>query len=164
MKPHSNETAYFAAGCFWGVQHFFDQQPGVLSTRVGYMGGHQNDPTYDQVCMGMTGHVETVEVVFEPSTVSYEALVKLFFEIHDFEQTNGQGPDIGAQYLSVIFVANQGQREVAEAIIDELGTLGYEVATSVRVAERFWSGEEYHEKYYAKKGGQPYCHVRRKIF
>lgn len=164
MNPPNNETAYFAAGCFWGVQHLFDQQSGVLSTRVGYMGGYRKDPTYEQVCTGTTGHVEVVEVIFDPEKVSYKDLVKLFFEIHDFEQTNGQGPDIGEQYLSVIFVANDAQRDMAEAVIEELGQVGYEVATEIREAGDFWPGEKYHEKYYAKKGGQPYCHFRRKVF
>ena len=108
--------------------------------------------------------MEVVEVIFDPEKVSYKNLVKFFFEIHDFEQTNGQGPDIGEQYLSVIFVANDTQRDMAETVIEELIQMGYEVATEIREAGDFWPGEEYHEKYYAKKGGQPYCHVRRTIF
>jgi len=157
------DRMFFAGGCFWGVEHLFKQLEGVLDTRVGYMGGKRKNPTYEQVCTGLTGHYETVEVIFDPKKIDEELLVKYFFEIHDFTQEDGQGPDIGEQYKSVIFYTNERQREVAERIKDQLSQ-NYRVTTQIKKASDFWLAEDYHQDYYAKTGKTPYCHYRRKIF
>lgn len=157
------DRMFFAGGCFWGVEHLFKQLPGVVDTRVGYMGGHWPNPTYENVCTGLTGHLETVEVIFDPQMISEEELVKYFFEIHDFTQENGQGPDIGEQYKSAIFYTNDKQKEVAESVIEMLKKK-YKVATQLRKASTFWVAEDYHQDYYEKTGKAPYCHFRRKIF
>ena len=154
------ETAYFAGGCFWGVEYFFDLVPGVIAAVSGYMGGHLDHPTYEDVCSGSTGHVETVQVTFDPAHVSYERLARLFFEIHDPTQTDGQGPDIGEQYRSVVFYSNDAQRRTAEALIQDLSRRGYRVATRVLPATVFWPAEDYHQDYYRRKGVPPSCHVR----
>jgi peptide methionine sulfoxide reductase msrA/msrB len=158
------EKAYYAAGCFWGVQHLMEKTKGVISTRVGYAGGHVDHPTYKQVCSGTTGHVETLEVVYNPAQVTYAKLTQLFFEIHDFTQTNGQGPDIGEQYHSVIFYTNDRDKEVADSLVNILAGKGYQVATSIKAYTNFWEAEDYHQFYYDKNGKQPYCHVYKKIF
>ena len=158
------ETAYFAAGCFWGVEHLFKTWPGVLKTEVGYMGGTFVEPTYKDVCTGRTGHAEVVRVEFDPAKTDYAALCRLFFEIHDFTQADGQGPDIGDQYRSEIFAVNKGQDEIANSVLGELKKMGYAPATEVGPAGPFWAAEDYHQKYYDKTGKNPYCHVRRKIF
>ncbi len=157
-------SAIFAAGCFWGVQHQFDLEEGVLKTEVGYTGGPRDNPTYEQICTGVTGHQEALEVKFDSAKTDFEALTRLFFEIHDFEQTNGQGPDIGQQYLSVIFYKDEEQMTTAEKIISELTEMGYKVATKLKPATTFWPAEDYHQKYYEKTGKQPYCHLRKRIF
>lgn len=152
--------AIFAGGCFWGVEHCFKAQPGVVETTVGYTGGTKENPTYAEVCSHTTGHLEAVEVLYDPVRVSYEELAKLFFEIHDPTQVDGQGPDIGEQYQSAIFYLNEEQREVAERLIRELEAKGLRIATQVRPASRFWPAEDYHQDYYEKKDEAPYCHVR----
>ncbi len=157
------EKAYFASGCFWGTEYFFMKLPGV-TTRVGYMGGDTFAPTYKEVCMGDTGHIETVEIVYDKEKVSYHTLVKLFFETHDFTQINGQGPDIGSQYISALFIATEEQEKIARYYIELLQQKGYRVATQLRVLDDFWEAEEYHQTYYAKTGGSPYCHRYKQIF
>ena len=163
-KKKKMETAYFASGCFWGTEYHFMKAKGVLETTVGYMGGHTPHPTYKEVCTGTTGHAETTEVVFDPTQTSYEELVKLYFETHDFTQVGGQGPDIGDQYRSVIFYTSDEQKQMAEKYIKILGDKGYKVATILEKAPEFWSAEDYHQEYYDKKNGSPYCHIYRKIF
>ena len=163
-KKKNMETAYFASGCFWGTEYHFMKAKGVLETTVGYMGGHTQHPTYKEVCTGTTGHAETTEVVFDPTLTSYEELVKLYFETHDFTQVGGQGPDIGDQYRSVIFYTSDEQKQMAEKYIKILGDKGYKVATILEKAPEFWSAEDYHQEYYDKKNGSPYCHIYRKIF
>lgn len=155
--------AIFAGGCFWGVEFFFAQQKGVISTRVGYTGGTKPNPTYEEVCSGNTGHYEAVEITFKPNEISFEELAKVFFQIHDFEQPNGQGPDIGEQYKSVAFYFDDTQKQILEKLISKLTNLGYRVATKLMPAKEFWEAEEYHQKYYEKKGSFPYCHYLRKI-
>ncbi len=157
------EEAIFAAGCFWGVEHYFKRHPGVLKTEVGYAGGATPNPTYRQVCDGKTGHLEVIRVVFDQSKVSYENLVKYFFEIHDGTQVDGQGPDLGQQYLSAIFVHNDGQRVMADAVMDRLKGAGYKLATRVLPMAVFWPAEDYHQDYYGKTGKEPYCHRYQKI-
>lgn len=165
-KKDTIEAAYFASGCFWGTEYHFMKAKGVRATTVGYMGGHTTNPTYKEVCTGTTGHLETVEVLFETTQTLYEELVKLFFETHDFTQTNGQGPDIGEQYHSAIFYVNEEQKNIAEKYMRILENKGYKVATKLLPAEKneFWDGEDYHQEYYEKKNGTPYCHTYRKIF
>ncbi len=159
-----HETAYFASGCFWGTQYHFMKAKGVISTTVGYMGGHTKNPTYKEVCTGETGHVETTEVVFDNSKTTYEDMIKLYFETHDFTQVGGQGPDIGDQYRSVIFYTSTSQKQIAEKYIGILSDKGYKVATVLHPAPEFWKAEDYHQEYYDKKQGTPYCHIYRKIF
>lgn len=156
--------AYFAAGCFWGVEYHFEKLDGVISAVSGYMGGHMPNPTYEMVCSGFSGHLEVVKVEYDESIVSYEELTKLFFEIHDFTQTNGQGPDIGTQYLSAIFCADEIQKSVAKQIIEELKNMGYKVATSIYDMVPFYEAEEYHQDYYERHKKVPYCHRYKKIF
>ncbi|MDD4514608.1 peptide-methionine (S)-S-oxide reductase MsrA [Massilibacteroides sp.] len=166
MSSISNQTAtaYFASGCFWGTQYHFSKAQGVISTAVGYMGGHVDSPSYQEVKTGTTGHLETIEVVYDPSKTNYEALVRLFFETHNFTQTDGQGPDIGSQYLSAIFYRDEEQLKIAQEYIGILTSKGFVVATTLRQAETFWVGEDYHQHYYDKNGSSPYCHIYRKIF
>ncbi len=158
------QKAYFAGGCFWGVEYYMQQAEGVLSTTVGYMGGTKAKPTYEEVCAGNTGYLETVQVVFDPRKTSYEKLAKLFFEIHDPTQTDGQGPDIGQQYVSAVFYANEQQKEVADKLIGILKKKGFNVATSLRPAATFWKAENYHQDYYKHHQKLPYCHTRVKRF
>ncbi len=158
------ERAIFAGGCFWGVEYHFHKVRGVLQTTVGYTGGHSSNPTYEQVCSGTTGHREALEVVYNPALVSYEQLARLFFEIHDPTQVNGQGPDIGEQYQSEIFYVNDQQKEIAQKLIDILKLKGDKVVTRLVQAGTFWKAEDYHQDYYEKKHGSPYCHVYTKRF
>ncbi|MCX8059193.1 MAG: bifunctional methionine sulfoxide reductase B/A protein [Spirochaetes bacterium] len=155
---------FFAAGCFWGVQELFKKLNGVVYTRVGYMGGHKINPTYEEVCRGITGHLETVMVIYDTFKIKEEDLIKYFFEIHNFSQENGQGPDIGEQYKSAIFYIFDFQREIAEKIKYLLINNNYKVATEIRKASQFFEAEEYHQDYYQKLNEVPYCHYRRNIF
>ena len=163
-KKENFKKAYFAAGCFWGVEFLFQKQIGVLEVVSGYMGGDIENPTYEIVCSGFSGYLEVVEVVFDESIVSYETLAKLFFEIHDFTQTNGQGPDIGSQYLSAIFYCDENQKNIAENLIEQLEKKAYKVATTLRPKVKFYKAESYHQNYYNKSGKTPYCHSYRKVF
>ena len=160
----TTEKAYFAGGCFWGVQHLLEKSDGVISTHVGYMGGKTNNPTYEEVCRHGTGHAETVEVEFDPTKTTYETLAKLFFEIHDPTQYNRQGPDYGDQYRSAVFYTSDAQKQTAEKLIGILKGKGYNVVTEVAPAGPFWMGEEYHQEYYDKNGKEPYCHIYTKRF
>ena len=157
-------TAVFASGCFWGTQFYLQQAKGVLSSNVGFTGGRTANPSYEEVSSGTTGHAEAVQVIFDPSLISYEELVKLFFEAHDFTQVNRQGPDIGEQYRSEIFYSDETQKQTAEKLIHILNEKGFKVATRITPAGAFWKAEDYHQNYYQKNGHQPYCHVYRKIF
>jgi peptide methionine sulfoxide reductase msrA/msrB len=158
------ESAVFAAGCFWGVEHLMKKMPGVISAKSGYTGGRTDNPDYKSICTGTTGHLEAVEVIFEPGKTSFADLTRLFFEIHDFSQTDGQGPDIGEQYKSAIFFQSPEQHKIAGEISAQLRSMGYKVATELREAAKFWPVEDYHQNYYEKTGKSPYCHIRKKIF
>lgn len=161
---HNSEAAYFAGGCFWGVEHLMQKQEGVLSVESGYMGGKVERPTYEQVCTRNTGHAEVVKVTYDPDRVSYLTIAKLFFEIHDPTQENGQGPDLGEQYRSEVFYTSLQQKATAERLIKMLRLKGYDVVTRVTPASTFWPAEEYHQDYYERKGTQPYCHSYTKRF
>jgi peptide methionine sulfoxide reductase msrA/msrB len=163
-KSTMTEKAYFAGGCFWGTEHYLKKVEGVLSAKAGYMGGHTENPTYEEVCSGTTGHAETVEVEFDPSKTNFEILARLFFEIHDPTQINGQGPDIGNQYRSAIFYVDDTQKLIVEKLIGLLRSKGYDVQTQVVKAGPFWIAENYHQDYYDKTGKQPYCHFFTKRF
>lgn len=156
--------AIFAGGCFWGVEQLFKEKEGVVDTRVGYTGGRTKNPTYEQVCMGFTGHAEAVEVIYNTEKTNFEELVRLFFEIHDFSQKNRQGPDIGKQYRSAIFYTDSDQKQISEKVKNELEDKNYEVETIIEKASTFWVAEDYHQNYYEKTGKQPYCHYKREIF
>jgi peptide methionine sulfoxide reductase msrA/msrB len=160
----SAPKAYFAGGCFWGVEYLFEQKGGVISAVSGYMGGSMEKPTYRDVLSGNAGHLEVVEVTYDPAKVNYEALAKYFFEIHDPTQVGGQGPDIGEQYISAVFYENEEEKKIIQMLIDILKTKGYRVVTQVRPAGTFWKAEEYHQNYYDKNRKQPYCHAYKKKF
>ncbi|MFB0502380.1 MAG: bifunctional methionine sulfoxide reductase B/A protein [Candidatus Bathyarchaeia archaeon] len=163
-KERRTERAIFAGGCFWGTEYYFKRAKGVISTTVGYIGGHKDNPTYEEVCNADTGHAEAVDVVFDTDVISYEELAEVFFEIHDPTQVNQQGPDIGEQYRSEVFYLNTKQKTIAEKLIRILKDKGYEIATKVTKASTFWKAEEYHQDYYNKTGGSPYCHQYTKRF
>ena len=156
----ADSVAYFAGGCFWGVEHYMEQMPGVVSVESGYMGGHVKSPTYEQVTAHTSGHLEAVAVRFDSSKVSYEAVAKLFFEIHDPTQADGQGPDLGSQYLSAVFYTDAEQKKTTEGLIERLRERGFEVVTQLHQADEFWLAEDYHQDYYARNGKTPYCHTR----
>ncbi len=154
-----SETAIFASGCFWGTEYHFEKKKGVISTRVGFTGGTTEDVTYKEVCDGTTGHAEAVEVVFDPTVITYEELAKLYFNTHDPTQLNRQGPDIGTQYRTEIFYTNNEQKKTGEKLIKILQEKGLKVVTALSSSGKFWEAEKYHQNYYKKKGGTPYCHI-----
>jgi len=156
--------AVYAGGCFWGVEYLLEKLDGVYSVTSGYTGGFTNNPNYKDVLTHTTGHLEAVEVQYDPRTISYEQLTKYFFEIHDPTQDNGQGPDIGNQYLSAIFYRSRYEYETVLSLIAVLEKKGMNIATQVRPAARFWPAEEYHQDYYERKGSLPYCHSWTKRF
>jgi len=156
--------AIVAAGCFWGVQHYFQKLKGVLKTEVGYTGGTLSHPTYEAICEGNSGHFEALRIVYDPALLSYESLLKYFFEIHDPVQANGQGPDLGYQYQSAIFYYNEEQRKEAEALVADLKKRGFVIATRLFPTNTFWKAEAYHQHYYSKTGKKPYCHFYTKRF
>ena len=158
------ETAYFAGGCFWGMEYYLEKADGVIDARSGYMGGNKEDPSYKEVCFKGTGHAETVEVVFDPSKTDFETLARLFFEIHDPTQVNRQGPDVGDQYRSEIFYTSDSQKMMAEKLIKILEEKGYKIATKLTLAGTFWPAEDYHQDYYDRNGKMPYCHGYTKRF
>jgi peptide methionine sulfoxide reductase msrA/msrB len=164
QKQTMADTAIFAGGCFWGVQYYMQQAPGVISTEAGYIGGHTTKPTYEEVCSHTTGFAEAVRIIFNPSKTTYENVARLFFEIHDPTQVNRQGPDIGDQYRSEVFYLNGEQKATTEKLIGLLKQKGYKVATKVTQATKFWKAEEYHQNYYRKENGTPYCHAYVKRF
>lgn len=158
------EEAILAAGCFWGVEYYLKKLPGVLKTQVGYTGGKKSQPSYNEVCSGSTGHVEAIRVIYDPKKLSYESLIKYFFEIHDPTQTNGQGPDLGWQYLSVIFYYDEHEKKISENLIQTLKEKGFPVATRLLPVSVFWPAEIYHQDYYTKNKKEPYCHRYEKKF
>jgi methionine-S-sulfoxide reductase len=148
-----SETATFAAGCFWGVEHKFGQLKGVLSTTVGYTGGEVKNPTYRQVCSAETGHAEAVHIIYDPTEITYEELVSYFFRIHDPTQLNRQGLDVGSQYRSAIFYHDEMQKKAALKVIEDLNTTGRfkkPITTQLVSYSEFYKAEDYHQKYYEK--------------
>jgi peptide methionine sulfoxide reductase msrA/msrB len=156
-RPVATETAYFAGGCFWGTEDRFQQVPGVIDVVSGYQGGTTSRPSYEQVCTGRTGHAETVRVTFDPKRVTYHQLLEWFFKFHDPTQLNRQGPDVGLQYRSAIFAANEEQLKEAKAYIEELAKSdrfrGRKIVTVVQSATPFYEAEAYHQDYHLKHGG-----------
>lgn len=155
------QIATFAAGCFWGVETAFREVPGVLDVEVGYTGGHSENPTYEEVCTDETGHAEAVQVTFDPKNVTYEELVRKFYEIHDPTTMNRQGPDEGSQYRSAIFTHTKEQEETARRVSDELALSGKfhaPIVTEIVPAGPWHRAEEYHQRYFEKRGGGA-CHV-----
>ncbi len=153
--PAEPSLATFAAGCFWGVEAKFRALPGVEKTTVGYTGGQTPKPTYEQVCSDATGHAESIEIAFDPARISYEKLVRSFFDLHDPTQVNRQGPDVGTQYRSAIFYHDEEQKETARRVMAELAASGrYKrpIATQLLPASAFYPAEEYHQRYYEKRG------------
>jgi len=159
-----NKTAYFAGGCFWGVQYLFQKTKGTTKTSVGYCGGNTENPTYEDICTGSTAHTETVKIEYDNTLTDYETLVKFFFEIHDPTQVNRQGPDVGTQYRSAIFYQTEEEKTIAQSVIKILEEKGFAVVTELVPFEKFWEAESYHQDYYFRKGQVPYCHIRKKIF
>jgi peptide-methionine (S)-S-oxide reductase len=149
----TTEKATFGAGCFWQVEATFRELPGVVDTAVGYEGGHVDNPTYEQVCSGTTGHVEVCQVEFDPELVSYDELVAKYFELHDPTQLNRQGPDVGYQYRSVIFTHSDEQAEIARSVVERAQPrFSRPIVTAIEPAQPFWRAEDYHQCYLEKRG------------
>ncbi len=161
-RPLKVETAYFAAGCFWGVEHYFQKGEGVLDAVSGYMQGQTENPSYKPVCTGQTGHAETVKVVYDPERITFRRLLEAFFVMHDPTQLNRQGPDVGTQYRSGIWYASDEQKQEAEAYIKELSSRNpyrlRKIVTQVEPAKKFWLAEDFHQDYIANTGRR--CHVK----
>lgn len=153
------DTAVFAGGCFWGIEDAFRKIPGVCDVISGYTGGTVPNPTYEQVCSGRTGHAEAVQVRFDPERVTFGALARLFFEIHDPTELNRQGPDIGTQYRSAVFYADETQRTVTVSLIQELKALGWNVVTELAPLTDFYPAEAYHQRF-TERTGRGGCHMR----
>jgi peptide-methionine (S)-S-oxide reductase len=155
------EKAIFGAGCFWGVEEAFRQTPGVVSTAVGYSGGHIENPSYEMVCGGRTGHAEVVEVEYDPAAVSYDQLLAVFWENHDPTTMNRQGPDVGSQYRSAIFYLTSEQDSAARQSkerLEQTGRFKRPIVTEITPASTFYRAEDYHQQYLAKRG-QASCHI-----
>jgi peptide methionine sulfoxide reductase msrA/msrB len=151
-------------GCFWGVEYWFKKLEGVISSEVGYSGGHLENPSYEDVLSHKSGHREVVIVKYDTTKTTIEKVLKYFFEIHDFGQKDGQGNDIGEQYLSVIYYNNEDEKSIAQNLISKLESKGLSVATDLLPANKFFKAEQYHQDYYGKNGHQPYCHFYKPIF
>jgi peptide methionine sulfoxide reductase msrA/msrB len=160
VPPVAGEkVAYFAGGCFWGVEHFMEKIDGVLEVESGFMGGRGENPSYEEVSSGKTGHLETVRVRYDPRRVGFEALAKRFFEIHDPTQADGQGPDLGEQYLSAVFVHDDEERAIVVKLMERLRSRGFAVVTQTRPVTTFTRADDHHQDYYARNGKTPYCHA-----
>ncbi len=163
-KTNSSQIATLAGGCFWGMEEILRKIPGVLETTVGYIGGTRPNPTYEQVCTGVSGHAEAIEVVFDPSCLSYEAILRTFFKMHDPTTLNRQHNDRGSQYRSSIFFHNEEQREIAQNLINELNEkkeFKNPIVTQLEPASQFYPAEDYHQDYLVKNPGGYNCHILR---
>jgi methionine-S-sulfoxide reductase len=164
MQETKQEIATLAGGCFWGVEELFRELPGVVETTVGYTGGSVASPTYEKVKRGDTGHAEAIQIVFDPGRISYEAILRYFFRLHDPTTKNRQGNDVGSQYRSAIFTHDDEQRRVAEAVrseVDRSGKWKRPVVTEIVASKPFYPAEEYHQKYLRKNPGGYTCHYLR---
>jgi len=165
VNPEASlDSVLFGGGCFWGMEYYFKNLAGVVSSKVGYSGGDVVNPTYNQVCSDTTGHAEVIQIIYDTNKVNFEIIAKLFFEIHDPTQVNRQGPDVGTQYRSVLYYENEQQKEVAIDLVNQLKNKGLNIVTEVAEAKPFYEAEDYHQDYYGKKSGKPYCHFRVKRF
>ncbi len=156
------DKAIFGAGCFWGVESAFRKIPGVIDVVSGYTGGRTSNPTYEQVCSGNTGHIEAVEVTFDPDKVSYAELVNAFWNMHNPTEWNRQGPDVGEQYRSTIFIMNESQEKqatISKELLNKSGKYDKPIVTEIRPATIFYKAEEYHQRYFEKQGIDPTCHI-----
>jgi peptide-methionine (S)-S-oxide reductase len=152
------EITTLGGGCFWCLEAVFDQMRGVISVESGYMGGRRPNPTYEQVCTGVSGHIEVVQVTFDPAVITFRDLLSVFFAIHDPTTRDRQGNDVGEQYRSVIFYHTEAQRGDAEEVMREIaGEYSQPIVTELRPAETFWKAEDYHQEYFTNNPGQPYC-------
>jgi peptide-methionine (S)-S-oxide reductase len=158
------ETATLAGGCFWCIEAAFEELDGVVEVTSGYAGGHVEDPSYEAVCRGTTGHAEVVQVVYDPAVLAFEDLLEVFFTIHDPTTKDRQGPDVGSQYRSAVYYHDDDQRETVEAFVAGLRDSGSfqsyendEIVTEIAPLERFWVAEEYHQNYYDKNPNDRYC-------
>jgi len=162
-KTDKVETATFGTGCFWCTEAVFEQLDGVLKVTSGYMGGTVKNPTYKQVCTGETGHAECVQVEYEPSKISYDELLKVFFEVHDPTSLNRQGADVGTQYRSAVFYHTPEQKEKAEfykAELNKSGAYDKQIVTEISPASQFYVAEDYHQEYFRNnKNTNPYCSI-----
>ena len=153
------QQAIFGAGCFWGVEAAFAEMAGVTATEVGYSNGHTDKPTYEDVCSHTSGHAEVVRITFDPTKIEYKTLVEKFFDLHDPTQLNRQGPDVGDQYRSAIFYTSPEQEKIAkEVMAASASKFKRPIVTVIEPAQTFWRAEEYHQQYFAKRGGGS-CHV-----
>ena len=156
------EKATFAGGCFWGVEHLFNQTPGVLDAVSGYAGGTRDNPTYEQVCTGRTGHAEAVEVTYDPAKVTYDELLNAFWNMHDPTTLNRQGPDHGSQYRSAIYFHDADQELAARRSAAKAQVyFDHPIVTEIVAVPRFWPAEEYHQRYFDKHQGHASCHWMR---
>jgi peptide-methionine (S)-S-oxide reductase len=164
ISKETTQVATFAAGCFWGVESGFRTIPGVLKTTAGYTGGRTKSPTYEQVCSHTTGHAEAVQVEFDPSKISYEKLLEIFWSLHDPTTLNRQDPDIGDQYRSAIFYHSPEQKKEAEVFKEKIGKSGKfkrPIVTEIIPAGEFYKAEDYHQRYFEKRGMRPQCRLLR---
>ncbi len=160
MPNNQIQKATFGAGCFWHIEDTFSKVLGVISTCVGYSGGHFQNPTYKDVCTGTTGHAEVVQIEYDPSKITFEKLLQVFWELHDPTQLNKQGPDIGTQYRSAIFYHTEEQETVAKVSkenLDKSGKYKNKIVTQIELAKELYKAEEYHQKYFEKSGGASNC-------
>ncbi|HVG15381.1 MAG TPA: peptide-methionine (S)-S-oxide reductase MsrA [Chitinophagaceae bacterium] len=159
----NTDTATFGTGCFWCTEAIFEQLNGVLKVTSGYIGGKKDNPTYEEVCNGSTGHAEAVQIVYEPAKISYDELLEVFFQVHDPTSLNRQGADVGTQYRSAIFYHTPQQKEKAEhykSAVDKSGSYEKPIVTEVTAATKFYAAEDYHQEYYQNnKNTNPYCSI-----
>ncbi len=162
IKGSNTDTAVFGGGCFWCVEAIYVELKGVISVTSGYAGGNTEKPSYREVCSGTTGHAEVVQIIYDPSVISFDKLLEVFWTVHDPTQLNRQGADVGTQYRSVIFYANNSQRELAESYKEKLNkenTFEKPVVTEISPLKAFYKAEDYHQDYYANNGNAPYCSI-----
>ena len=164
MMNKDLQYIFLGGGCFWGVEYLLSKLDGVINTQVGYCGGHTIEPTYKEVCNGYTGHIEVVKVLYDPNIIAIRDLLKYFFEIHNFSQRDGQGLDIGEQYLSRIFYTTEEQKKAIEDVINILLDMNYHVETKFKPYANYWVAEDYHQQYFDNNTAKTPCHLWKQIF